>query len=476
MNLRVFILFIVTFFGLNLAGQTHSILPDSFYKSENYGSLKNWIKAGVPILQSRLFYMSTRYNNSLLKDDYSLAAGAGLGYVSAPYKGFGFGVNGFAIAEVVSSPLHKPDTATGQQNRYELGLYDITKPTQRYLLRPEELFVYWDMYNLHKFKLLVGRFLINTPFINPQDGRMRGTLVQGIWQEAKWGKYFATKLGMLGKVMPRSTTQWYNVSSSIGLYPSGFSGMYSPLHKSNYFGNVHSAAIYIGEVGYKRKNLDIELWNYFIDPIFNTVFLQIEYRIKNWKWGLQTTRQDVLGNGGNVNPTKAYFDQKNNMVFSGRIEYKFKNMVCNLNATRVLGNGRFLFPREWGREPFYTFMPRERMEGTGNSMALTAGMQSKLANGNVKFSLVAGYFQNQSLGVFPNQKESIWNKYSQPSYFQINVAGTYAFKKAWKGLEISSLLVYKGHANKGSLLPKFEYNRVNLFQLNFVVNYLLPYK
>ena len=28
-------------------------------------------------------------------------------------------------------------------------------------------------------------------------------------------------------------------------------------------------------------------------------------------------------------------------------------------------------PREWGKEPFYTFLPRERNEGLGNIHAFT---------------------------------------------------------------------------------------------------------
>ena len=36
----------------------------------------------------------------------------------------------------------------------------------------------------------------------------------------------------------------------------------------------------------------------------------------------------------------------------------------------------FLMPREWGREPFYTFLPRERNEGLGGVNAWTCQLMN----------------------------------------------------------------------------------------------------
>ena len=47
-----------------------------------------------------------------------------------------------------------------------------------------------------------------------------------------------------------------------------------------------------------------------------------------------------------------------------------KNTDISINYNYIFNQDRFTFPREWGREPFFTFLPRERMEGTADSHAI----------------------------------------------------------------------------------------------------------
>ncbi len=46
-----------------------------------------------------------------------------------------------------------------------------------------------------------------------------------------------------------------------------------------------------------------------------------------------------------------------NTVLSGRIGFKTSRAVFNINYSKMVGGERFLSPREWGRDPFYTFIP-----------------------------------------------------------------------------------------------------------------------
>ena len=66
-------------------------------------------------------------------------------------------------------------------NRYEIGLFDIEDPSNKKDIdRLEELYL---KYNFKNATITVGKQLINTPFINLQDGRMRPTVVEGVWTE-----------------------------------------------------------------------------------------------------------------------------------------------------------------------------------------------------------------------------------------------------------------------------------------------------
>ncbi|RTL49850.1 MAG: hypothetical protein EKK39_10445 [Sphingobacteriales bacterium] len=100
-----------------------------------------------------------------------------------------------------------------------------------------------------------------------------------------------------------------------------------------------------------------------------------------------------------------------------------------MNYTRITDNGCFLNPQEWGIEPFYTFMYRERNEGNGN---LNAVMWNVKWNTMAKQLLLKG-----QLGYFalPNVKNTAMNKYGMPSYGQLNLDLKYQFNKQLAGFD-----------------------------------------
>jgi len=122
-------------------------------------------------------------------------------------------------------------------------------------------------------------------------------------------------------------------------------------------------------------------------------------------------------------------------------------------------------PREWGREPFFTFLPRERNEGFGDVHALMAKVNYNLPGSGLKTALSAGYYK------LPDVKNYRLNKYGLPSYTQANADIRYAFTGILKGLEAQLLVVWK--MNTGELYnnERFEFNKVNMLQYNFVLNY-----
>ncbi|MBL7811551.1 MAG: hypothetical protein JNL57_04960 [Bacteroidetes bacterium] len=430
---------------------------------ESKGPMGKWLRGGKPVLQSRLFWMTDNYQNGQLKDDYAIAAGASVGYVSPLYHGLGFGLSGWVQTNIASSHLEGADPQTGQLNRYEVGLYDVARPgTRNFLWRPEELFVYGNISLIPGWKFQGGRFMLNTPFLNAQDGRMRGTLVQGFHTTIPLGRGQSLSASHISGISPRSTVKWYSMDQSVGLYPAGRTLKDKP---SAYQGNLPLTSLGIYSWSLRSKKLQVEVWDYLWWDVMNTAFAEGRYNAGNWMFGLQMTRQDRLFHGGDILPEKRYFEQTSSMVISGRVAYGWKKHLFHMNATRIGKQGRFLFPREWGREPFYTFLPRERNEGTADVWAFTAGYQNKGTIKGLQFSIAGGYYRMPPVTGSP-----LLNKYTLNDYLQANVNFVYKIPGI-SGLEVQLLLVAKKNMEDGTLLARYEYNRVNLFQSNLVVNY-----
>lgn len=433
--------------------------------TEDTNSLLHAFKNGTSHGHFRYFFSST-INEGLLTDYYANAVGGGLRFETAQFRNFQFAVSGFYFFNLKSSVLHNPDSLTGQLNRYEIGLFDIENPdNHKDMDRLEELYL---KYNLKKGHLIFGRQLVNTPMINLQDGRMRGTGVEGLWFDYELKK-LRFEGGFLYAISPRSTTKWYYVGESIGLYPSGV-GIDGK--KSNYFGNLHSEGVGVLSVKYKvNKNLELQAWDYYIDDILNSALFQFNYEksiseTKKFVLAGQFIRQDAINYGGNEDQSKTYVNTASkSMTFGGKIGLNIKNTQFSLNYNRITKHGRYLFPREWGRDPFFTFLPRERNDGFGDVHAFVAKFEQKFPKKSLKTSLGLGFVQ------LPDVLNFELNKYGLPSYYQINLDIRYQFKKQFKGLESQLLLVSKLNAGEMYDNPRYQFNKVNMLLINLVLNY-----
>ena len=181
---------------------------------------------------ARYFFMATR-NKAELSDYYANAVGGGLKYETASFHGFQAGVSGFFIYNIGSSDLSKADPLSRQYNRYEIGLFDLEDPHNKHDMdRLEELYL---KYSGSKGSVIFGKQLINTPFINPQDGRMRPTEAEGVYSSLNMNDKLQLEGGWLYKVSPRSTVRWYSAAQSIGINSQGVNPDGSP---SDYAGNI----------------------------------------------------------------------------------------------------------------------------------------------------------------------------------------------------------------------------------------------
>jgi len=180
-----FILVFFVFWGSSFAQhQEVSEKPDIWKGRENKAndtsSLLSDFNLGHTEGHFRYFFMATD-NQAGLTDYYANAAGGGIRLETLKYKAFQFAVSGFFVFNIGSSDFSKSDSTTKQFNRYELSLFDIENHRNfKDIDRLEELHL---KYNYKQSFARIGRQLINTPFINLQDGRMRPTSVEGLWLE-----------------------------------------------------------------------------------------------------------------------------------------------------------------------------------------------------------------------------------------------------------------------------------------------------
>ena len=433
-------------------------------KSMDSTSLLSVIRAGKVSGHFRYFHSST-FNKSTLTDYHANAIGGGLRYETGVYKGFSGAVSGFYIFNAGSSDLAAKDPATGQANRYEIGLFDIADPSHLdEINRLEEFFI---RYTKKGVKATFGRQLINTPFINLQDGRMRPTAAEGLAVEYVPNKKHQMFLAWIYSIAPRGTRSWYSLEKSVGLYPQGVlpSGI-----KSDYAGNTYSKGALMGNYRLvPGRGLTVNIWNLWVENIMNTALLQADWERKadglTWVAGFQSAVQSRTGDGGNDDPVKAFYtNEKRVYTFGARTGIKNRKYSLLFNVNRVSGGGRYLMPREWGRDYFYTFMARERNEGFGDTWAWVLKSSVELTE-NTGVRLDVGYFS------LPDVKNFALNKYGMPSYYQLNADVRHRFSGFFNGLEVQLLWVAKWR--KGEIYEdnRYSINKVDMHLLNMVINY-----
>lgn len=414
---------------------------------------------------TRTFFMST-INEGGLKDDYALGFGAGIGVLTKPLHGFQAGMSGFFIYNVASSRIHDADPLTQAPNRYEVGLFDIEDHENKNDLdRLEELFL---KYSYSKSSITLGKMILNTPFMNPQDGRMRPTIEEGVWLTVNESSKFGLSGGWIWDVSPRSTIKWYSVAHSIGVYPGGVT---AEGRKSEYAGNIEgNSGMGIINLSYKpSEHLKINVWNGFLENVMNSALIEFNAERKKGRktyyQDMLFMHQDALNNGGNADATKTYIDKgAQSNAFSIRAGVKDKKFNNSVSYTHITGDGRYLMPREWGKEVFYTFMPRERIEGYGNVHALMV-RSNWTVNSRFQTALAYSYVQ------LPDVRDYRLNKYGMPSYHQINYSANYTFDKFLRGMDFKLLVAYKLQQGETYGNLKYVYNKVNMLNLNLVMDF-----
>ena len=419
-------------------------------------------KKGTLSGQWRTYGMMTS-NKDGLKDFNALATGGKLKYQYTLLENLELGAAVYNSTNLGLQDLTVPDSTTGRLSRYEEGLFD------RLDLENDAVFLLGELYakyQLAQHSFTLGRMKINTPLINPEDGRMIPTLVQGFWYNYKRQKT-VLQLGILNEIAPRSTGKFYGIGESIGTYPVG-RNKYG--NASKYTNTTKSDYIIMANVDFEvTENLNVKIWNQYVENIFNSFYVKPSLRIsKSVKLEGEWLHQNKVGEGGSSVDSLRYFNQNSADVLGLKIAYKSKVGLVTLAYDRILPNGQFLSPREWGREDLFSFQKLERSEGTADNHALVLNYRNKFGvlKENLNLTSILSIGKHRLLLV----SNASLNKYAMPDYTHINLDIFFNFKKL-KRFKPQLLLTSKLGNDDIPDNPNFYLNKVDLFHVALILNY-----
>ncbi|WP_116769497.1 OprD family outer membrane porin [Maribacter litoralis] len=411
--------------------------------------------------QWRTYYMMTA-NKGDLKDFNALATGGKLKYQYKLFKALEIGAALYNSTNLGLQDLTIADATTGKLSRYEEGLFD------RLDLESDAVFLLGEMYakfNLKRHSFTLGRMKVNTPLINPEDGRMIPTLVQGFWYKYNKQKT-SLQFGILNEIAPRSTGEFYGIGESIGTYPVGRN---KNGDASQYNNSTSSDYVIMGNANLEiTEDLKLNIWNQFVDNIYNSFYIRPSYKLSEsvqieGEW----LHQNKVGNGGNSIDSLRYFNQNTADVLGLKMSYKSGAGLISLSYNRILPNGQFLSPREWGREDLFSFQKRERSEGSADNHALVFNYKNDFI-----LSEDLNLMSILSIGKHwkPDVTNAILNKYAMPDYTHINLDIFFKLKKL-KNLRPELLLTSK--IGNGDILDNANlyFNKVDMFHLDLILNY-----
>ena len=420
------------------------ILTSPIYADISLGTLQGQIRS----------FTMVEDNQAPLHDYQATALGGKLLYQTPQWKNFQ-GVLGAYTTHFIKDNISVNNVephASNKNSRYVVGLVDSTDYDASGVTNIGEAYL---RYSNEKNSIMLGRMKLDTPFVNPQDGRMIPTFEQGIWGTSVLMNGWSVQGGYINAFWNRNTPQWKSVEESLGYgYEMGNSSLDTTV-AGNYYQNTSSDGLYIGNIRYEnRDGLRLDVWDYYLENIFNLGYVEANYLhpfgSAELSYGLQYIHQRQSGDGGNgednLNPTnsnkaKSYMQEgEKSKVYGVKAAMKYEQSKLTFAYNRTMDDGRFLFPREWGKEPFFTFQKRERSDGSGNCHAWLMTLEHNFAaQGLRNLDIIAGYGEYSK----SDPKEWKYNKYGLPSYAQWNIDLFYRFSGAFKALKAEYLLARK---------------------------------
>ena len=413
-------------------------LQDIFHNAALSGHIRN-------------FYMNT-INSGDLKDYYSNATGATVGLTTGNYYGFQLGVKGSFTYKSFGSDLGREDPVTGKYAKWEYELYNILdKGNFRNLNRLEELFIRYKFGNSY---IGYGKFETEfTPLLNKSDGRMKPFAHSGAWVHLNFNSAHQVNIGWLDGVSPRATTQWFAMDE---VQPNG--------EKADYHNFYSSSGIGIINYNFRNEHFQLNFYDYYHDKIMNTIWAEVAYKLTDFSFGIQYVYQNPFSYSEDLAYINRYVQPgENGQVLSSQLGWEQAGLKLAFAYTHAFDSGRFLFPKELGRDRFYTSISRSRLEGMGNVDVFVLKTEYWLPRDNFKIGVEMQQVRGVKIGNFE------FNKYNIDESFQLNSHLSYQARDFFEGLSFDILWVYRKNQNHTDAESIF--NRSNFNQLNFVTNF-----
>lgn len=465
----LFLLILVFFSGIVTGTAQHEIPEESptgslleaesDNPSHSVEALKDVFGLGTISGHLRNYFMNT-INQGALTDYYANAIGGAMRFRSHRIYGFEFGAAGIFTYNLFSNDLNKVDPVTGGIADFEHQLFDVLD-TDNFndLDRLEELYL---RYIFEHGYALYGRMAIqDSPLMNKSDGRMKPFAFKGFWLHYELLEKHRFNLTWIDRISPRSTVEWFDFKEGIGLFDQGFQPDGT---EAEYHENLESEGIAMLDYQTRISNFDLELYQWYLHNISYSAWFGLAYVKNGWNLGMQYALQIPDGFQKTLEYDQRYMQpEERGQVLSGQVQYLDRNWTLRAAYSKAFASGRFLFPRELGRDQFYTSISRSRLEGFGDTGVLTLGGDHTF--GIERFS--AGFDYTRTFG--PEVDSFEFNKYNLDAYQQLNLRLNYTFKGFFQGLHMVFLYVYRDNLNNDD--PQVVFNRGNLHQLNFITNF-----
>lgn len=406
----------------------------------------------------RNYFMST-HNKGDLRDYYTNATGGAIGFTTGNFKGFEIGVKGIFTYKTFGNDLGMEDPVTGKNSKWEYELYDVLNQGNfRDLDRLEELFL---RYRFGSSYISFGKIETEyTPLLNHSDGRMKPFAHRGGWAHLNLTLQHQVNLGWLNGISPRATTEWFSVEEGIGLFYNGFqpNGELAEYHE--YY---TSSGIGIANYNFQHEFFNLKFYDIYIDKFLNTAWAEVGVDLNNFNLGLQYVYQTPLSFNEDLHYENRYVQpEENGQVLSSQLGWKNDKLNFAFAYTHAFDSGRFLFPKELGRDHFFTSIPRSRLEGLGNVNVYTLKAEY-LPLKDLHLGVELQQIKGADAGDFK------FNKYNVDESFQVNSHLRYDASGFFKGLSFDLLWIYR--ENQNMLDAQSIFNKSNFNQLNFVTNF-----
>lgn len=390
-----------------------SIDPEAKSDSTKQTSLSDWFSKGHFSGLWRTQAMATLHQ-APLSDNWASGTAFRLHYATADFRGWYVSVIGQFGYALASSDLTGVDELTGQRARFELHMFDIQDPTNR------KDFDRLENLTLNKrFKhgeLVMGRYSFESPFVNGQDTRLKANAFSGVTGNMRIGaRHQHTFTGaLMHGISPRGTIKWFGLGESLGLLDNGLRPDGEP---AAYKDHLHTPGMAILGWNHKSRAYEAEAWHYHADGLFMHTYARFTKDLskdKGLNIGIEAVYQQKHRNGGSeAYEHRYYFNEAPAFLLGNRIRKENPRFGIETASLISIGDGTYLFPREWGRERFFTSVPRARVEGLGRFTEVSLQVDTRLRE-NIKVLLTLAYLD------VADSDNTLWNKYSLVDHYLVN--------------------------------------------------------